>query len=573
MTAGRRSSSRIRGRRPDDRALGTDRTISRRDFLNGIPLGTGALTLPGLSGWFAGGWAAEGPAGPHPPVLTGLRGAHAGSFEAAHALRDRVRRGEPREDSDAESRGEFDLVVVGGGISGLAAAFFCREATGPTASILVLDNHDDFGGAAKRNQFRYRGRTILAYGGTQSVDSPATFSAATRGRLDDLGADLEVSPTASDRELYRSRGFGSSVFFGTEDFGRDQLVSGFRRRPPAELAEEAPFGAAARRGFVRLFEYPGDPRAELSEAGKKDRLASTTYGAFLDALEMDPEVLAFCQQRPHSLYGMGRDGVPALDLWALEYPGFSAMGLPRGSHPRLSLTARPNPNPEPYIFHFPDGNATLARALIPEAAPGSSSEDIVEARLDYSTLDRSQAPCRIRLNSTAVRVRDGSSHATMTYVRDGSPVRVRTRRVVLAGYNRVIPFLLPELPPEQRGAPAHPPKVPLVYSNTLVRNRVPFVNAAASSIYPPAGFHSSTISLDFPASIGSHRFAQGPEDPIVRHAVRTPCLPGKSAQEQHRAGQSQLLRATFETRETRTQLARALGPFGSTPRETFRVSP
>ena len=47
---------------------------------------------------------------------------------------------------------EFDLVVVGGGISGLAAAYFYRQAR-PNARILILDNHDDFGGHAKRNEF------------------------------------------------------------------------------------------------------------------------------------------------------------------------------------------------------------------------------------------------------------------------------------------------------------------------------------------------------------------------------------------------------------------------------------
>ncbi len=555
--------------------LGMGAGITRRDFLNGIPLGLGATALPGALGWLTAACSDPGPEsavpdGPYPPALTGMRGAHPGSFEVAHALRDRVRRGEVWDDSGASDGGSFDLVVVGGGISGLAAAFFYRQAMGPDASILVLDNHDDFGGHAKRNEFTHEGRTILAYGGTQSIDSPATFSAEARGLLDDLDVDLELFFTAFDRDLYRSHGLGRAVFFGSEEFGEDRLVGGYGQGAAGAFAAAAPFTDAGRADFRRLFDDPGNPWPDLDDAAAKERLAATSYEAFLTELAMGAEVQAFFRQRTHGLFGMGPDGVPALDLWGLGYPGFDGMGLREGDHARLSLTARPNPTPEPYIFHFPDGNATLARllvrALIPDAASGTTGEDIVRARLDYRALDRPGASCRIRLNATAVRVRDGAQDASVTYVQDGAQTRVRAGAVVLACYNRVIPFLLPELPEAQREALAYPPKVPLVYSNVLLRNWTAFVNAGASSIYFPGGFHASA-SLDFPVSIGGYEFSQGPEDLIVLHTVRTPCLPGQSARIQHRAGQAELLRMPFETfeRETREQLARALGPSGFDP--------
>ena len=545
-----------------DRELGMLRGISRRDFLNGIPVGLGALALPGLG--------AAALTSPYPPALTGMRGSHPGSFEVAHALRDRFRSAGAWDDSGATEGGGFDLVVVGGGISGLTAAWLYQRAAGPEARILVLDNHDDFGGHAKRNEFTHQGRTILGYGGTQSLDSPGSFSAAARRLLDDLGVDLGRFHTAFDRDLYRSFGLSRAVFFGDEDFTEDRLVAGFGRRAAAEFAAEAPLGAAGRADFVRLHEAPGDPWPDLDETAKKERLAATSYQAFLDALGMGTQVQALYRQRPHGLFGMGPDGVPALDLWSLGYPGFDDMGLAPGDHPRLSLTAKPNPNPEPYIFHFPDGNATIARLLVrklvPAAAAGDTDVDIVQARLDYGTLDRPGSPCRIRLNSTAVRVRDGSAEASVTYVRDGAEVRVRARNIVLACYNSVIPYLLPELPEAQREALAYPPKVPLVYSNILIRNWTSFTKLGASSIYFPAGFHAS-VSLDFPVSIGGYRFSSGPEDLIVLHAVRTPCLPGASALVQHRAGQNELLRTSFETfeRETRIQLLRALGPGGFDP--------
>ena len=546
------------------------RQISRRDFLNGIPVGVGALALPGASGWLLGACMPPGPSDPYPPALTGLRGSHPGSFEVAHELRDRVEKGGFWDDSRAADGGHFDLVVVGGGLSGLSAAWFYRKAA-PEARILILDNHDDFGGHAKRNEFTHEGRTVLAYGGTQSLDSPSTFSPEVHGLLNDLGVDLALFFTAFDRDLYRSHGLGNAVFFGAEDFGEDRLVTGMGRRAAAEFAADAPLSEAGRADFVRLHEAPGDPWPGLDEAARKERLAATSYKTFLDALGMGAEIQALYRQRTHGLFGMGPDGVPALDLWGLGYPGFRDMNLTAGDHARLSLTAKPNQNPDPYIFHFPDGNATLARLLVrklvPGAAAGSTQEDIVQARLDYGALDRPDSACRIRLNSTAVRVRDGvEGAASVTYIQDGAETRVHAGHVVLACYNRVIPYLLPELPEQQREALAYPPKVPLVYSNVLIRNWTSFVALGASRIYFPAGFHAS-VSLDFPVSIGDYDFSSGPEDLIVLHTVRTPCLPGASARVQHAAGQHELLEMGFETfeRETRSQLARALSPGGFDP--------
>src|SRR5882724_5822051 len=124
------------------------RRITRRDFLNGVAVTAGAAMLPGNA--FAFGADSQTPY--YPPALTGLRGSHPGSFDAAHALRDGTfwdTAGKP-----ADTGETYDLVIVGGGISGLSAAHFYRKTAGPQARILILDNHDDFGGHAKRNEFR-----------------------------------------------------------------------------------------------------------------------------------------------------------------------------------------------------------------------------------------------------------------------------------------------------------------------------------------------------------------------------------------------------------------------------------
>ena len=107
----------------------------------------------------------------YPPTRLGMRGSHPGSFEAAHALRDSASLTGPVTDTGEA----FDSIVVGGGISGLAAAHFFR-ASSPRGRVLVLDNHDDFGGHAKRNEFTIGGRRIIGSGGSQSFQSPITLT-------------------------------------------------------------------------------------------------------------------------------------------------------------------------------------------------------------------------------------------------------------------------------------------------------------------------------------------------------------------------------------------------------------
>src|SRR5882757_8493478 len=142
-----------------DRELGMDRRITRRDFL------IGAAAVPG-GALHSGVQAAEpqNHSGYNPPVATGMRGSHPGSFEIAHSLRDGTfwkTAGKPIDTGEV-----YDLIVVGGGISGLSAAHFFRQRNGSNSRILILENHDDFGGHARRNEFHLGGKLQLLNGGT-----------------------------------------------------------------------------------------------------------------------------------------------------------------------------------------------------------------------------------------------------------------------------------------------------------------------------------------------------------------------------------------------------------------------
>jgi spermidine dehydrogenase len=178
-----------------DRDLGMNRKITRRDFLDGVALGVGGSVLAAGVPWLHGLGSADSAFTPekdpnyYPPALMGMRGNHEGTYTTAHSLRD----GEFWDSAGKpESTGEkYDLVVVGGGISGLAAAYFYRQQAGANARILILDNHDDFGGHAKRNEFRVGNRLLLSYGGTQSIESPGRYSKMAKGLIADLGIDTQ----------------------------------------------------------------------------------------------------------------------------------------------------------------------------------------------------------------------------------------------------------------------------------------------------------------------------------------------------------------------------------------------
>jgi spermidine dehydrogenase len=305
-------------------------------------------------------------------------------------------------------------------------------------------------------------------------------------------------------------------------------------------------------------------------------LSRVSYRDFLlNIAKVDPGVVAFYQTRTHGEWGVGIDAESALDCWAEGLPGFEGLALEAGAAAHMSYTAAGYANGGSYRFHFPDGNATIARllvrSLVPAAVPGSAVDDVVTARVDYDQLDRTEDAIRIRLNSTVVRARNLGDPASarevdVAYVQGGKLFNVRGRNCVLACWNMMIPYLCPELPERQKEALHYLVKVPLVYTSVALRDWTSFQKLGVQSVTSPGCYHSS-FSLNQVVNIGDYRSSESPSEPTLVHMTRTPCSPGLPAREQHKMGRLDLLATTFETfeRRIRDQLARSMAGGGFDP--------
>lgn len=565
------------------RDLGADRAITRRDFLNGAALAAGGALLP----------AARAAAAPDddPPARTGLRGSQPGVEQAAHQLRDGQG---PALGDSISTDAPYDLIVVGGGISGLAAAYFYRQRAGRPVRVLILDNHDDFGGHARRNELGARGRALLLNGGTQEIEAPSQYAPVARDLLRQIGvAPRRFYAAAHATDQRHLAGLRAAAFFDRETFGQDRLVVGAPEIAAAatptaawaDFAARAPLPPQAQADLARL-SRPDQPDylAGLSDAQKKERLARTSYNDYLLKIaRVHPLVARYLQTRTHELFCAGSDAVPALFCWNMGYPGFHGLrlgptppeqlsGEPGGQHGRESQARASAGDP---LIHFPDGNATVARLLVralrPDVVPGSTMEDVVTARVAYARLDRADAPVRIRLSSTVMRVQHRGDAATareveVCYARGGKLYRVVGRGCVLACWHSVIPYLCPELPAAQREALAHNVKQPIVYTSVLLRDWQAFHRLGMNAVYAPGGYHHS-IELATPTHLGAYRPAYAPDQPMLLHLERTPCRPGLPKKEQHRVGRAELLATPFSHFELqiRQQLARTLAGGGFDP--------
>jgi len=545
-------------------SLGMQKLIPRRDFLNGVAIAMTATSALARGAQSPSAQAdAASTAADYPPVRAGLRG----STPLALAEFDPIREGTYTQFpvADDEITEEYDLVIVGAGISGLSAAHFYRTALGPEQRILILDNNDDFGGHAKRNEFHHEGQTFIGFGGTMSIATPYPYSYASKALVSELGIDVSRNDAITNRDLEKYN-LKAGTFFDKDHFTDDRLVLGNPHQ--SSFFAKAPLTDAARKDLVRIHGKNPDYMAGMTRAEKIAKLTSISYQEYLlGYAKMTPEAL------PFFLGNGGRnhkrvDTTPAFEAARHGGAGFNGLGLKLGEMF----------NEGSYYLHFPDGNASVARLLVsklvPAALPGKQSmETVVQAKLVYENLDQPGSNVRIRLSSPVVRVQNDAppEHSTsvkVAYIRKGKPCGVRGKYCIVACYNALIPGLMPEIPEKQKRALAYPVKVPMLYTNVLIRQWTAFQKLGVSTIQAPCMYYPFA-TLDAGTTVGGYSGVTTPDKPILIHMVRSPNKPGLPRKEQNRIGQQELLTMTFEQHEMeiRRQLGRMLGPGGFDPAE------
>lgn len=550
--------------RKSDRELGMHCAITRRDFIHDVGLAGLGLSLAPTA------WATQGaPERYYPPTRTGLRGSHPGSFEIAHAL---AREGKAF-DKPTDLDEAWDLVVVGGGISGLAAAWFWRKQRGPEARILVLDNHDDFGGHAKRNEFHLDGQMRLAWGGTVNMEYPR-FSKVAMGLVENLGISiprlLEGFEYSWQGDMHGLRG---GTWFSARDFGRDVFIPNLSLddRPPADLiayVDDIPVSPSSRASLRAFLEAPRDVLQGLSDADRQAYLHGTPYTQFLrEKCGLTEEAVGLFLDVTFGYWGVPADNLSVAECLDSGMPGLHAIG---GDYHEIDEETGPGGG----SAYFPDGNSSIARLLVralvpgsvPGLPPGSDAHDIVTAELDYSALDRPGAPACVRLNATAVHAENTDSGVAVTYVKDGQVLRVRAARAIMACYNNIIPHLCPSMPQAQKSALAQCIKRPMLIINVLLRDghairRSGIAGAALSKRL------CQNMRLVTGINVGQYRPAWRPGDPCVMQfygGVAAPAPEGMTLVDRHRAARAHLLGMSFEDfeREVREVLDGIYGEFG-----------
>ena len=552
-----------------DKELGLDSTITRRDFVYGSSLLVGvALTgcgknngvTPSPQSDFAfdvgDGWYGPGGIGDY----ANSHGNTPELIETAHQIRAGRFNNETAQAIDSGE--EYDLVIVGGGFSGLSAAYHFNRLN-PSGRVLVLDNHPIFGGEAKRNDFDVNGVHLSGPQGSNDF----AIRAAT-GEPDDYFSALNIP-----REFQYAEPGGSAAGmrialdnYAYLHWDEDKIdVGHFFRGADKPWAKDVwqtglattPWSDEVQQAFARVRSIETEEKAGRDTDRWLDSITMKSY--YEDELGLPPEVTSFYDPIMASIIGLGCDALSAYWGHYFDMPGFK-------------VPVRSN---ETVLHSFPGGNAGIARhfvkRLIPDAINGSAFEDVLFGKIAFGELDREGKPVRIRLNSTAVRVEhegkiQEAERVRITYARNGQQHQLRARAVVMASGGWVNRHVLKDLPDEYHRAYEAFTHSPVLVANVALTNWRFLERLGVSAAIWSGGF-GFTCNIRRPMIVGGKSQPLHPDEPIVLTFYAPIFKPGLERKEQGIVGRAELLGTSFTDyeRQIREQMTTMFSAGGFDP--------
>ncbi len=560
--------------------LGIHREITRRDFLNAAALGTGAALL-GAAAPSALRGAEAGAAAESWHPWTGFAGvgdyarSNGNTFDvvsAGHGIRDRQYE---QAIAGAASTGEtYDLLIVGGGYSGVVSAYTFLKETGRKRQCLILENHPLMGGEAKRNEFDIRGQRLIGPQGSNEAVVPDEGVMAEIWKDVGLPREFEFAKLSSKRRpmefprdnymylLWGDRSDNHGFFFDSPPH--------WVRNPWGRSLAQTPWSPQVRHDLLRwrterLANFHG------TEVELERWLDTMTYDEFLTKFRgLHPEVAQYVDPIVAAGLGLGSDVISANAAYYFSYPGFQGLSK-EPDHIRIKGEKLTNTD---WIFSFPGGNDGTMRGLLkwlnPDMIEGTPQfPDFYTGRFRFEAMDRPGDACRMRTGATVVRVdssRDGGQFSTVTYAQGGKLYSVRSRSVIWAGASWTAKHAVQNLPDEYRAAMDSFTRAPMLIVNVALDNWRFLYKLGYTACSWRGGF-GYTANLVSPMYVGDYRPRLDPDSP----AILTFYVPfnrrGHSRAEQGALARQELFSTSYRDYEIqiRQQMVKLFGDAGFDP--------
>ena len=532
----------------EDWALGMDQQISRRDFLNATLLASGGLLMGSASPLqllSEDDWTGYGGVGDY----SRSNGNTYEIVQAGHRIRDGEFETIPA--AAIDTREVFDCVIVGGGISGLAAALFFLRQAGKNRNCLLLDNHPIFGGEAKGNEFLVDGHRLLAHQGSAVyfVQYPHSFIARFYDSIglkapklqyqSWAGSSPEMQLSKTPYDMVGSEPATYGFYFGPK-FG--QKPGSWLIDPWGKELEGAPISEAARAELLRWRQGPRLPE-------KRPQYHGDAISRQLDRITLEDHMV---QQ-----YGISRETIRTF-LSPVEGGGSGLGPDVLSAYADYAADMLHPLDTEDGDQMFPRGNGDIARlmmkALIPDSIFGSdAAEEVCRGHVSFSALDQPASAARVRLSSTAVWVQhDGdpakSESVSVIYSQGNKLWRVKARTVVMAGGCWTTKHIVRDLPAAQRDAYSQFYRSPCLMANVALRNWRFLYRMGINGCRWFEGIGNYT-EVRKTALMGADSPGIGPDSPVVLNLKILYSYPGLAIEDQGNRGRGEMLSTPFREYE------------------------